>query len=127
MSDKLTLLRAVVAAKQVYWDAMNALEAALVPVGDITDRQVNTIFEHVEALAYNPPAAVTPEALAELTADLRLLAKAPYVALTREQFEKMYTDQLKLTGTTWNELDVAASWRSYSADPAGHWLSKVTS
>lgn len=72
MTEKLTLLRAAVAAKVRYWDATLNLERALIADGDPTDQQSDKMLSTIENLAVgvdDPACAdtvVTEEHLAEL-------------------------------------------------------------
>jgi hypothetical protein len=51
MDDKLELLRAAVAARIAYWDALGALEKELCPEGDISDRASDKLHDFISDLA----------------------------------------------------------------------------
>ncbi len=49
--SNLELLRAAVAAKLAYWDALGALETAIAPDGTFSDRANNRVIEQIDLLA----------------------------------------------------------------------------
>jgi hypothetical protein len=55
---------------------------------------------------------------------------APFLkvaALTRDEFARVYRRHMEADGNSYTDEDVVASFRSYAANPAGHWINKVQS
>ena len=64
-TDKLNALRAAVLAKLAYWDAMHALEQALQPEKEFSDRASDRLVDFVDNLACAMPDPVSPQRVAE--------------------------------------------------------------
>ncbi|TDN70467.1 hypothetical protein [Paraburkholderia sp. BL10I2N1] len=71
MDKNLELLRTVVIAKLVYWDALGELEKRLAPDGEFSDRANNDVIDEIATLAsalHGPHdvGAITQEHLSEI-------------------------------------------------------------
>lgn len=71
-TDKLNALRAAVLAKLAYWDAMHALEHALQPEKEFSDRASDRLVDFVDNLACGMPDPVSPQHVAEAVTEEEL-------------------------------------------------------
>lgn len=71
-TGKLNALRAAVLAKLAYWDAMHALEQALQPEEEFSDRASDRLVDFVDNLACAMPDPVSPQRVAEAVTEEEL-------------------------------------------------------
>lgn len=77
--QKLELLRAVVAAKLVYWDALRELERALTDGGEFSDKANDEVIADIDTLAAGLPANNDTTAITSVHLDniKRVVAEHP--------------------------------------------------